>query len=73
LAKAGTVAWYAGSNIDFEPVVADILISISDTNVPDHKPPNVSWMDKTRLQTAAIMQPQFRNRSSDSPDFASSC
>jgi acyl-coenzyme A thioesterase 9 len=33
-----------------------------DPNDPLRKPANVTWMDETRLQTAAIMQPQYRNR-----------
>lgn len=33
-----------------------------DSNDPLRKPNNVHFMDTTRLQTAAIMQPQFRNR-----------
>lgn len=33
-----------------------------DPNNPERKPDNVVFMDHTRLQTAAIMQPQYRNR-----------
>lgn len=33
-----------------------------DPNDPLQKPDNVFFMDQTRLQTATIMQPQYRNR-----------
>lgn len=33
-----------------------------DPNDPLRKPDNVYFMDATRLQTASIMQPQYRNR-----------
>lgn len=37
-------------------------IQYHDSTDPLRKPDNVHFMDTTRLQTAAIMQPQFRNR-----------
>lgn len=33
-----------------------------DPNDPERKPANVHLMETTKLQTAAIMQPQYRNR-----------
>lgn len=33
-----------------------------DPNDPLRKPSNVHWMEATRLSTASIMQPQYRNR-----------
>jgi acyl-coenzyme A thioesterase 9 len=39
-----------------------ILIYLPDTNDPASKPTNVAFMESSRLHTAAIMQPQFRNR-----------
>lgn len=33
-----------------------------DPNDPLRKPSGVSFMDSTRLNTASIMQPQYRNR-----------
>lgn len=33
-----------------------------DTSTKDQKPSNVQWLDSTKLHSAAIMQPQYRNR-----------
>lgn len=33
-----------------------------DPNLPERKPSNVHFMETTKIQTAAIMQPQYRNR-----------
>jgi acyl-coenzyme A thioesterase 9 len=37
-------------------------VTWQDTATSDHKPANVHWLDTTKLHTAAIMQPQYRNR-----------
>lgn len=39
-------------------------VKYHDPNVPHRKPDNIYFMDATKLSTASIMQPQYRNRHS---------